>query len=109
MARRAAFRLRLSDTLDRATALALFPVLYAVLGLTLVKVLRGSPGLGRYLAYGAAVPVAVFVAGVLRAVLKSEPSWRGALALDRERELHDRVTNALSFSKLREGARTPMM
>jgi hypothetical protein len=84
-------------------------MLYAVLGLTLVKVMRGGPSLTRQVALGAIVPAAVLIIGVLYAALKSRPSWRGSLALDHEKRLEDRVTNALAFSTVPEGARSSMM
>lgn len=109
MARRTSFRLGFSETLDRATALALLPALYAVAGLTVVKTLRAGPGLTHKIALGAAVPMAILLAGVVHSVLKAKAPWRGALALDREHHLEDRVTNALAFSRLSSAERTPMM
>lgn len=109
LSRWTSFRLRLSEVLDRATTLALVPMLYAVAGLTIVKVLRGGPALTHRVALGALIPLSVFVVGLVHAALKSRAGWRGSLALDRERGLADRVTNALAFSSLPEGSRSPMM
>lgn len=108
-ARRTAWRLRLSETVARAAALALLPALYAAAALTAIKVFRAGPSLTRGLAWGAALPVAIFVAGSLHAALRSRPRWGGALALDETYGLKDRVTNALAFSSLPDAERTPMM
>jgi hypothetical protein len=84
-------------------------MLYAVAGLTVVKVMRGGPELIHKVALGAIVPVSVFVVVLVHAALKRRPGWRGALALDHEKGLEDRVTNALAFSSLPDGSRTSMM
>ena len=109
LSRWTAFRLRLSEVLERAVTLALFPMLYAVAGLTVVKVMRGGPELTHKVALGAIVPASIFLVALVHAALKARPGWRGALALDHEKGLEDRVTNALAFSSLAEGSRTPMM
>jgi hypothetical protein len=84
-------------------------MLYAVAGLTILKVMRGGPDLTHKVVLGALVPALVLVGGLVHAALKSRPGWRGALALDHEKGLEDRVTNALAFSSLPVGSRSPMM
>jgi hypothetical protein len=82
---------------------------YAVGALTYVKVARPGPGAERwFVLFGLAALVAWLLA-VGRAALAPRPRHHGALALDRERNLADRITTALSFSEMPGEQRTPLM
>lgn len=109
LSRVAATRARINDVTARAAALAPFPLVYAVVGICLIKVLHAPPALVRGLAWGALGPGLLFVIGVLHAALRHKPPLGGALALDRHHGLHDRVASALAFAALGEGERSPMM
>ena len=109
LARAAAVRARINDVAARAAALAPIPLVYAVVGICLIKVLHAPPALVRGLAWGALGPALLFLGGVLHAALRQKPALGGAVALDRHHGLHDRVANALSFATVAEAQRSPMM
>lgn len=83
--------------------------MYAAGALTVIKLSHGAPALTRALVWGLAVPGAVFVGGVIHAALRHTAPYAGSLALDRFHQLKDRITNALAFSSLPSGERTPLM
>jgi hypothetical protein len=95
--------------LARGVTLSLLPLVYAAGALTAVKLAHGTPSLTRALAWGLAIPGAVLVGGVLHAALRHAAPFAGSLALDRFHQLKDRITNALAFSALPAGERTPLM
>lgn len=102
-------RLRIRAALQRGMLLAVVPLTYAVVALSVIKALRLDLEVQRWLLLGAVVPVALFVLGTLQAAFRSRSPWLGALALDAWHELEDRVTNALTFAKLPASERTPLM
>ncbi|MEO6602548.1 MAG: hypothetical protein ABIQ16_21880 [Polyangiaceae bacterium] len=108
-ARRAGQRKRIAAVLSRFMRLLPLPLGYAVGALTLVKALRLDPSLQRSLILVGLVPVLGLVLSVGRALFARRAAWSGAIALDQFHGLHDRVTTALSFSRLPEAERTPLM
>jgi len=108
-ARWTAVRLRFDETLARAGALLLVPLLYAVFALTYIKVARPGSEVEQSLVLLGLVPVLVFVAGVLQAWLHARPRHLGALALDRHHGLFDRITSALSFREIPANQRSALM
>lgn len=104
-----ALRAKANRVVARAVTLSLVPLAYAVLALTVIKVTRGAPTVAHALTWGFALPLAVFAAGVMHAALRKNAPHAGSLALDRVYQLKDRITNALAFSALPSGERTPLM
>ncbi|HVW24817.1 MAG TPA: hypothetical protein VHC69_05575 [Polyangiaceae bacterium] len=104
-----ALRAKANRVVARAVTLSLVPLVYAVLALTVIKVTRGAPTVAHALTWGFALPLAVFAGGVMHAALRKAAPHAGSLALDRVYELKDRITNALAFSALPSGERTPLM
>ena len=95
---------RAFDALVSTLAVSLLAVALAI---TLAKVWPGFP------AHGVRdVVVGAVVALVLRTILASArrlPKFTGALALDVHHGFSDRLTSALSFARLPESERTPLM
>ncbi|MEO6599141.1 MAG: hypothetical protein ABIQ16_04660, partial [Polyangiaceae bacterium] len=108
-ARRAGQRKRIASVFNRFMRLLPLPLGYAVGALTLVKALPLHPSAQRNLLLLGLVPVLVLVASVGRALFARRAAWSGAIALDQFHGLHDRVSTALSFSRLPEAERTPLM
>ena len=108
-ARWTAVRLRIDQTLSRAFLLVPVPLLYGVGALTYIKVARPAADTIRTLGVAGGVPLLVFVVGTAHAWLRARPKHHGALALDRYHGLHDRITNAISFSELPDTDRTLLM
>ncbi|HYP91352.1 MAG TPA: hypothetical protein VEQ59_24465, partial [Polyangiaceae bacterium] len=54
-------------------------------------------------------PFAAVAAAATRAALARRSPFEGALSLDRYHGLNDRIANALAFSQIPEGERTPLM
>ena len=81
-ARRASRRARGGAVFGRAVLLLPIPLGYGVLALTAIKVLRLSPTSQHPLWLFGLIPVALFVAGVARALFRERPAWRASLALD---------------------------
>ncbi len=108
-ARWTALRLRVDETLSRAVLLLPLPLLFAVGALTWIKVARPLPATQHTVLLLGLVPLVVFLGGTLYAWFHSRPRFRGAMALDRHHGLHDRITNALSFTELPPAKRTPLM
>lgn len=102
-------RLRVNDALSSGARWLPFPLLYAIAGLTLIKVFRldGRTQLG--LVLGGCLPILIWIVLVLHAALRRRPWYSGSLALDRHHRLDDRITNALAFARIEEGKRTPFM
>lgn len=65
-----------------------------------------SEGRARQLLIGSAVFTALVIAGAL---LRRLPPQAGTLSLDRSHDLHDRLTNALTFDALPKNKRTALM
>ncbi len=108
-ARRAERRLRLGSALSRTfTALPLL-LLAAVAGLTFIKVVRPGAGVERGLTTAFIAGLAVALVWIGWAALRRRPRLLGAERLDAHHGLHDRVSNALVFSDVPAGERTPMM
>lgn len=97
----------MSACLSRSALLLPLPLIYALGGLTFIKVAQPGPETVRLLLWGALVPVAVLLVGALSPLVLEKRRYRGSLALDRYHGLEDRVTNALAFSREREP--TPLM
>jgi hypothetical protein len=108
-ARRAGQRKRIAAVFSRFMRLLPLPLGYAVVALTLVKALRLDPSAQRILLLIGLVPVLVLLVSVGRVLLVRRAAWSGAIALDQFHGLHDRVTTALSFSRLPAAERTPLM
>ena len=85
------------------------PLGYAVVALTLVKALRLDAAGQRGLLWAGLVPLLVLVSGVARVLLARRPEWRGSIALDEFHGFHDRVTTALSFSRVPTAERSTLM
>jgi hypothetical protein len=84
-------------------------LVYAIGALTYIKVARPGPGAERWLLLGGLVPLAIWAGFILHAAFRKRPPHHGALALDRQQGLADRITTALSFSELAPDERTPLM
>lgn len=107
-ARRAGWRLRARQVVDRAALLSVVALLWAAFAITAIKVgwvsatsvplLSGSVGV-----------LALLVVGVLHAALRHRPPLEGALALDRHHGTAGRITNALVFSEVPPAERTGLM
>ncbi|HEX3773731.1 MAG TPA: hypothetical protein VHV51_04650 [Polyangiaceae bacterium] len=108
-AHRASRRAWLRLFLARAVSLLPLPLSYAVIALTLTKVLRLSEASQRPLWLFGILPFALFVVGVARVLFRARAVWGGSLALDEFHALQDRVTTALAFSDVPEAERTPLM
>lgn len=108
-ARRADRRLRLDEAIGRGTQWLVFPLLYGVVTLTIIKVARPGPLVERALILGGVVPLFVVVAIVAHSLFRRRSPWAGSLALDRHHRLHDKVTNALAFSLVPPRERTALM
>ena len=85
------------------------PLGYGVVALTLVKALRLAPATQRSLLLLGMVPVLAVLVSVGRVLFARRAPFRGSIALDEFHGLHDRVTTALSFARLPEAERTPLM
>ncbi len=108
-ARWAGLRIRLDETLARAFLLLPLPLLYAVVGLTYLKLARPPASIEHRLLWGWAVPWLFTLGAVLRCWWRRRPSELGSLALDRHHGLKGRISSALEFARVPEAARTPMM
>jgi len=85
------------------------PLSYAVVALALVKVLRlGATG-ERCLLLGGSVPLLVLLVLVGRVLFARRHPLHGSIVLDQFHGLHDRVTSALTFSRVPESERTALM
>ena len=102
--RATARRVRVQRALDGAATLGIAGLALAALALALVKARALSPpSASLFWVAALATPALGFVIGLARPVARSLP----AKLLDRAHALDDRVTNALSFTGLRD--RTPFM
>ncbi|MES1173743.1 MAG: hypothetical protein ABUL62_05390 [Myxococcales bacterium] len=108
-ARRAGRRARIAAVFGRFMRWLPLPLGYAVVALTLVKALRLDSSAQRSLLLLGLVPVLALLVSVGRVLLARRDAWSGSIALDQFHGLHDRVTTALSFSRLPEPERTPLM
>jgi hypothetical protein len=109
VARYTALRLRTDEILGRTFALLPIPLVYAIGALSAIKALRLDADSQATLLWIGVAVLGLFAAMVLHAWLRRKPRLRGALALDRHHGLHDRITNALSFSGLGPEQRTALM
>src|SRR3954471_4099668 len=107
-ARKAGRRSRLAAVFGRFMLFLPLPLGYGVAALTLVKSLRLGPASQRGLLLLGLIPVLLLVGSVLRALLARRGAGSGAIALDQFHGLQDRVTAALSFSRLPAPERTPL-
>ena len=108
-ARKAGRRQRIAATFGRFMLFLPLPLGYAVAALTLVKALRLDPSAQRGLLLLGLVPLLVSLISVGRVLFARREPWSGSIALDQFHGLHDRVTTALSFSRLPAAERTPLM
>jgi len=108
-ARKAGRRARIAAVLSRFAVLMPLPLGYAVLALTAVKALRLDSTSQRAWWLLGGLPLLVLVLGVGRVLFARRPSWQGSIALDQFHRFHDRVTSALSFSRVPAAERTPLM
>jgi hypothetical protein len=106
--RRAELRERLASALA-AGARYLPPVLaLAAVALAVAK-LRPSPGAERALLAVVVLGGALVLGRALFAAFRRRPPLQGAIELDRHHGLGGRVANALAFSAVSPGERTPLM
>jgi hypothetical protein len=105
----AARRQRLNAALRRLVRLLPVPLAYAALALALIRWLEPSPDATRLLGAGFLVVCLLPVLGVVSSLLRRRSAHAGALALDRYHQSADRITNALSFSKLAPADQSPFM
>ena len=108
-ARWTALRLRADALIRRAALLLPIPLLYAVGALSYVKVARPPRETEQVLLWLGLIPLGFLIVGLLQVWLRARPAHAGAIALDRHHALHDRITNALSFSELPAERRTSLM
>ena len=107
-ARRAALRMRLARVLATLPLALTVAFAFGVLAVAARKLAPSQvPERLSWLALGVAA-MAVLVT-VLVALLRRLPPEAGALALDRHHRLDGRLANALSFTRVAETQRTPMM
>ena len=85
------------------------PLAYAVVALTWVKASRLDAAAQRGWLWFGLVPAVVFLVGVGRVLFARRPEWRGSVALDEFHGFHDRVTSALSFSRVPAAERSTLM
>lgn len=85
------------------------PLGYGVLALTGIKALRLDAASQRPLLLIGLLCCGVVVAAAVRLGVSRRSEWSGSLALDQFHGLKDRVTTALSFSRIPEAERTPLM
>jgi len=102
-------RLKLSRALTAAAAWLPLPLGYCALIVGAAKLLPLSMAQARPWLWGALVPFAAVAAAATRAALARRSPFEGALSLDRYHGLNDRIANALAFSQIPEGERTPLM
>jgi septal ring factor EnvC (AmiA/AmiB activator) len=102
-------RLSLSRALAAAAAWLPLPVGYAAVVIGVSKLVPLSADQARPWLWGALLPATFVVAAAVRAAVRGRAPFEGALALDRHHGLHDRISNALAFSQVPEGERTPLM
>jgi hypothetical protein len=108
-ARWAGLRLRIDETLARACLLLPLPLLYAVIGLTYLKLARPPAATEQLLRWGWTLPWLLVLLGVARCWWRPRPRELGSLALDRCHGLKGRITSALAFTRLPEREQTPLM
>jgi hypothetical protein len=108
-ARRAGRRSRIAAVFSRFVRVLPLPLGYAVVALTLVKSLRLDAQAQRGLCLLGLAPLLALLVSVLQVLLARRGAWSGSIALDQFYGLHDRVTTALSFSRLPAAERTPLM
>lgn len=100
-------RLMLRAVLSRLVLLLPLPLIYAVAGLTYLKVAQPDAEVERLVLLLGALASVLWVAGGIGAALRRRSPLAGALALDVYHGLSDRITNAWSFSQHTE--RTALM
>jgi hypothetical protein len=106
-ARRTELRLRAAAALDALVSTLAVSLVAIALAITLAKVWPGFPREGvRDVVAGALL--AIIATTILR-LMRRLPPFAGALALDVHHGLSDRLTSALSFARLPDEQRTPLM
>lgn len=108
-ARRAGRRALTVAVLSRSMQLLPIPLGYAVAALSCIKAFGLGPSAQRALLWLGLVPVLIVLGAVARRLFARRPRWSGSIALDQFHGSKDRVTSALSFSRLPAAARTPLM
>lgn len=108
-ARAAGRRQRLNRAFARLSRWMPLPLVYAAVALGVVKWLSPSEPVLRSLLIGlfAALLVPVFAAAL--GFWSRRSAYAGALALDRQQQSADRITNALAFASLPATERSPFM
>jgi hypothetical protein len=102
-------RQRLNAALRRLVRLLPVPLVYAAFALGLIRWLEPSAAATRLIGAGFLVACLVPVVGVVSSWLRRRSAFAGALALDRHHQSADRITNALTFSKLAPADQSPFM
>jgi hypothetical protein len=92
-------RLVAGRALRRFALLLPLPLIYALAGLTWIKLAEPSPAGLRVLLAGAVACALVPIIGVASALLQRRPEFWGAQVLDRHYGLAGRLSNALAFSR----------
>jgi hypothetical protein len=109
-ARHTEFRLRSREALG-FLARGLIPGLLSVaVFITYVKLTYNRHDTTYWLLFGTSVGAGLLTLGlVVYAYVRRYPAYMGAIVLDNAHGLHDRITNALSFSDVEQAKRTPLM
>jgi hypothetical protein len=102
-------RLRFRRALTAAATWLPLPLGYAALVIGVAKVVPLSLAEVKPWLWGALLPTALVAVAAARAAWARRAPFEGALVLDRHHGLNDRIANALSFSRVPEGERTPLM
>jgi hypothetical protein len=109
VARRAQRRQRVVAVLSRIVLLLPLPLGYAVCALTWVKLRRLDALEQRSLWLMGLLPLGVVLGSAVRVLLARRAVWSGSIALDEFHGLQDRVTSALTFGRVPEAERSPLM
>lgn len=102
-------RLMLRRALTAASACLPLPLGYFALVVGAAKALPLDAAKTQPWLWGGALPLLFVVAAGVRAAIAQRAPFEGALLLDHQHDLQGRVANALAFSRLPEGQRTPLM
>ena len=102
-------RLKLRRALTAFAVGLPLPLGYAAVVVGVAKLLPLSAAQARPWLWATALPLLLVAAAAARAASPRRGPLEGALALDRHHGLHDRVANALAFSKMPAEEQTPLM
>lgn len=108
-ARAAGRRQRVNLAFARLARWLPLPFVYAAVALGAVKWLSPSEPVLRSLQIGLVVALLVPVLAAALGFWSRRPAHAGALALDRQQQSADRITNALAFASLPAAERSPFM